>query len=46
MAHEHRYEIKLTWTGAAQGPTQDYKSYSREYRIEAPGKPVQVSLIS
>ena len=39
MAHEHRYEIKLTWTGAAQGPTQDYKSYSREYRIEAPGKP-------
>ena len=39
MAHEHRYEIKLTWTGAARGPTQDYKSYSREYRIEAPGKP-------
>ena len=39
MAHEHRYEIKLTWTGAAQGPTQNYKSYSREYRIEAPGKP-------
>ncbi len=39
MTHEHRYEIKLTWTGAAQGPTQNYKSYSREYRIEAPGKP-------
>ncbi len=39
MAHEHRYEIKLTWTGAARGSTQNYKSYSREYQIEAPGKP-------
>ncbi len=39
MAHEHRYEIKLTWTGAAQEPTQNYKSYSRAYQIEAPGKP-------
>ena len=37
--HEHRYEIELTWTGAAQGPIRDYQSYSREYRIEVPGKP-------
>ena len=39
MAKQHSYEVKLTWTGAVQGPTRDYKSYSREYRIEAPGKP-------
>ncbi len=38
MAHEHRYEIKLTWTGAAQEPTQNYKGYSREDQIEAPGE--------
>ena len=39
MAQEHCYEIKLTWSGAAQRPIRDYKSYSREYRFEAPGKP-------
>jgi len=35
----HHYEAKLTWTGAAAGPTRDYKSYSREYRVEFDGKP-------
>ncbi len=39
MAHEHRYEIKLTWTGASQEPTWNYQSYSRADQIEAPGKP-------
>jgi len=33
MAREHHYEIKLTWTGAAQGPIENYKDYSREYRF-------------
>ncbi|MCK6454378.1 MAG: OsmC family protein [Alphaproteobacteria bacterium] len=39
MAHTHRYRATLTWTGAAKGPTTDYESYSRECRIEIPGKP-------
>ena len=39
MAHEHHFAAKLVWTGAAQGPTKDYESYSREFRIEIEGKP-------
>lgn len=37
-SRKHGYEATLVWTGAAAGPTSDYKSYSREYRIEFPGK--------
>lgn len=32
----HRYTATVTWTGAAQGPTRDYRSYSREYRVAVP----------
>ena len=39
MAQEHHFAAKLIWTGAAQGPTKNYESYSREYRIEMEGKP-------
>jgi organic hydroperoxide reductase OsmC/OhrA len=39
MAHIHSYSAKVTWTGAAQGPTASYQSYSREYLVEIPGKP-------
>jgi organic hydroperoxide reductase OsmC/OhrA len=39
MAHTHSYSVKVTWTGAAQGPTASYQSYSREYLVEIPGKP-------
>jgi organic hydroperoxide reductase OsmC/OhrA len=39
MAREHHFAARLVWTGAAQGPTKDYESYSREYRIEMAGKP-------
>jgi organic hydroperoxide reductase OsmC/OhrA len=35
---QHTYEATLLWTGASAGPTSDYKSYSREYRVEFPGK--------
>ncbi len=35
----HHYAAKLIWTGAAAGPTSDYRSYSREYRVEFAGKP-------
>jgi len=36
---EHHYRVQVTWTGAAAGGTKDYKSYSREYRADFPGKP-------
>ena len=39
MAHVHHFEAKLTWTGAAQGGTRSYESYSRDHLIEIPGKP-------
>jgi len=35
----HEFEAHLVWTGAADGPTRDYRSYSRRYRIEVAGKP-------
>jgi organic hydroperoxide reductase OsmC/OhrA len=35
----HRYAARLRWTGAAHGPTTSYKTYSRDYVIEADGKP-------
>lgn len=38
QSHVHRYAATVTWTGAAQGPTRDYRSYSREYRVTVPGK--------
>lgn len=36
---EHRYAVTTLWSGAAQGPARDYKTYSREYRSEIAGKP-------
>ena len=30
MAHTHSYSAKVTWSGASQGPTASYESYSRE----------------
>ncbi len=39
MAKLHSYCLALRWTGADQGPTTSYGAYSRDYVIEAPGKP-------
>ena len=39
MAHIHHFSARITWTGAAQGPTSSYESYSRDHLIEVPGKP-------
>jgi organic hydroperoxide reductase OsmC/OhrA len=39
MSKSHSYALKLQWTGAAKGPTASYAGFSREYRIEIPGKP-------
>ena len=38
MAHVHHFSAKLAWTGAAEGTTSSYESYSRDYVIEIPGK--------
>ena len=35
----HRFDCRLVWTGARQGPIQDYQTYSRECRVDFPGKP-------
>ena len=40
MPHEHDYAARLVWTGAERGSTRDYRSYSRDYRVEVEGKPV------
>jgi organic hydroperoxide reductase OsmC/OhrA len=39
MDNGHRYDLRLTWTGAEKGPTANYMTYSREYSIEVAGKP-------
>ncbi len=35
---DHSYAARLTWTGAAQGPAKDYRTYSRAFEVEIPGK--------
>ena len=37
-SHEHRFECRLVWTGARHGGTTNYETYSREYRVDIPGK--------
>jgi len=39
MAHTHDYAVHLVWTGAREGPTRDYASYSRTYTLAIDGKP-------
>ncbi len=36
---EHHFECHLVWTGASKGGTTSYDSYSRECRVDIPGKP-------
>ena len=38
MPNVHRYTADLEWSGAAQGPTTDYRTYSREFVLRLPGK--------
>jgi organic hydroperoxide reductase OsmC/OhrA len=35
----HRFDCRLVWTGATRGPTVSYDTYSRECRVDFPGKP-------
>jgi organic hydroperoxide reductase OsmC/OhrA len=36
----HVFAARVTWSGAARGATTSYKAYSRDYTVEADGKPV------
>lgn len=36
---DHHYHLELTWTGAAQGGTEDYRTFNREYRVDFADKP-------
>ena len=36
---DHRFECRLVWTGATKGGTPSYDVYSRECRVDFPGKP-------
>lgn len=38
MTKSHRYRAHLIWTGAEQGPTKEYASYSRDYQVRIEGK--------
>jgi organic hydroperoxide reductase OsmC/OhrA len=39
MAQEHHFAAHLVWTGSAEGPTRDYESYGRAWRVDVEGKP-------
>lgn len=38
MEREYHYQTQLTWTGNLGSGTFDYRSYSRNYEIDIPGK--------
>jgi organic hydroperoxide reductase OsmC/OhrA len=37
-ARVHRYEVSIDWTGNLGSGTSDYRAYSRDHDIAAPGK--------
>ena len=39
MEIRHTYEVAVEWLGNRGTGTSDYKSYGREHRVAAPGKP-------
>ncbi|QUD86548.1 OsmC family protein [Phenylobacterium montanum] len=40
MAHgQHRYEVRVEWTGDRGEGTASYRAYDRDHVISAPGKP-------
>ena len=38
MSNEHHYHSRITWTGAGEEGTANYKSFSRNYDIDMDGK--------
>jgi organic hydroperoxide reductase OsmC/OhrA len=39
MHHVHHFACHTVWSGASEGPTKDYASYSREHEVHIEGKP-------
>jgi organic hydroperoxide reductase OsmC/OhrA len=39
MAMVHKYDLTVTWTGAAGGGTDSYRSYDRAHEVTADGPP-------
>lgn len=39
LREPHQFACTLEWTGAAQGGTRSYATYSREHRVAIAGKP-------
>ena len=39
MSAEHRYELRVEWTGDEGAGTASYAGYRRDHTISAPGKP-------
>ncbi|HMB76807.1 MAG TPA: OsmC family protein [Kiloniellaceae bacterium] len=37
--HAHHYSAKLTWTAGPGGGTTNYRTYSRNHKVNLPGKP-------
>jgi organic hydroperoxide reductase OsmC/OhrA len=42
VAHEHRYQVTVTWTGNRGTGTSGYRAYTRDHEISAEGKSVRV----
>ncbi|MEK4032526.1 OsmC family protein [Methylocystis sp. IM3] len=40
MTKQHRYHVRVTWTGNTGSGTANYHGYSRDHEILAGGKPV------
>jgi organic hydroperoxide reductase OsmC/OhrA len=38
-SRSHRYEARLIWTGCGSADAKTFRSHSRSYRLDAPGKP-------
>jgi organic hydroperoxide reductase OsmC/OhrA len=39
MGRQHRYEIRVVWTGDRGTGTSSYTAYGRDHEIQGPGKP-------
>ncbi len=39
MTDQHQYQVTITWTGNLGSGTTGYKHYSRDFALEAEGKP-------
>ncbi|MES2462596.1 MAG: OsmC family protein [Armatimonadota bacterium] len=42
MPRQHHYQASLVWSGATQGTTDSYQSYSREFTAQIDGKPTLI----